>query len=315
MGLSTVEAFKHIKVKGPCIEIEGKRLFQLQHVLTDMLTDITSVCESENIPFTLGGGTCLGAIRHRGFIPWDDDVDINMTRKDFERFSKAFSHLFSDKYWIHQCGVTSNYELAFPRVRRKGTVVRSREDYDFDECGAYIDIFLIDNVPDNLVLRKVHGLGSMVLGLCYSCRRFAEHAESYLSLVERGTSAYRSFKTKILIGRLLSFRSAVWWTIVWDKWNGQCEDEHSTYVSIPVGRKHYFGETYFRKDYFPVSYGEFEGLKIPLPANTDMYMRSLYGPNYMTPPPEGEREKHVVLEFDLGDSVKDVEDNESGNHE
>ena len=78
-------------------------------------------------------------------------------------------------------------------------------------------------------------------------------------------------------------------------------------MTVPVGRKHYFGELRPRSDYFPVSHGSFGGLTVPLPKNTDSYMRSLYGEGYMTPPSEGNREKHVVYEFDLGDYSADCD--------
>lgn len=306
MNLSTVDAFKNISAANNPIELNGERLGSLQRVLTRMLGDLNEVCERHGIAYTLGGGTCLGAVRHHGFIPWDDDVDINMTREGYRRFVKAYESEMKDGYWLHDCNRTPGYELAFPRLRLKGTVVRSREDYQFDECGAYIDIFIIDNAPSNALLRNAHGFISMALGFAYSCRRFAAHAADYLALVEGDAAATSAFKKKILIGRLLSFRSVESWTRAWDRWNSRCHDASSSHVTIPVGRKHYFGELQFRSDYFPVSRGSFGDLTVPLPKNTDAYMRSLYGEGYMTPPPEGDREKHVVYEFDLGDFENDV---------
>lgn len=141
----------------------------------------------------------------------------------------------------------------------------------------------------------------MALGFAYSCRRFAAHATDYLSLVEGDAAATSAFKKKIFVGKLLSFLSVESWTRAWDRWNSRCHDENSSHVTIPVGRKHYFGELHLRSDYFPVSYGSFGGLTVPLPKDTDVYMRSLYGESYMATPPEGDREKHVVYEFDLGD--------------
>ncbi len=306
MNLSTVDAFKNISAANNPIELNGERLGSLQRVLTRMLGDLNEVCERHGIAYTLGGGTCLGAVRHHGFIPWDDDVDINMTREGYSRFVKAYESELKDRYWLHDCSRTPGYELAFPRLRLKGTIVRSREDYQFDECGAYIDIFIIDNAPSNALLRGTHGFVSMALGFAYSCRRFAAHAADYLSLVEGDAAATTAFKKKIFIGRLLSFRSVEAWTRAWDRWNSRCHDESSNHVTIPVGRKHYFGELQLRGDCFPVSHGSFGDLTVPLPKNTDAYMRSLYGEDYMTPPPEGDREKHVVYEFDLGDYENDA---------
>lgn len=300
MSLSTVDAFKHISAGNNPIELTGDRLRALQIVLTGMLRDIDEVCRENRIPYTLSGGTCLGAVRHEGFIPWDDDVDINMTREGYRRFAEFFLKRYGDKYWLHDCGRTPGYELAFPRVRLKGTVVRSREDYDNEECGAYIDIFIIENAPSNGLLRALHGAGSMALGLVYSCRRFAAHAKEYLELAGDDDSIRSAFNKKIVLGRLFSFRSAEAWTRTWDWWNALCKHEDSELISIPAGRKHYFGELYGRSDFFPVSQGAFESLEVPLPASPDPYMRALYGPDYMIPPDVGDRERHVVYEFDLG---------------
>lgn len=299
MKLSTVAAFKHV-TGGGHIEIVGDRLTELQHVLAMMLGDIDEVCRAEGIPYTLSGGTCLGAIRHQGFIPWDDDIDLNMTARSFERFSDALLRRYGDKYWVHRPGVTPGYELALPRVRLKGTTVRSKEDFGLDECGAYVDIFIINSAPDGALCRTIHGIGSMALGFAYSCRRFAEHSKEYLRLVEGDSAATRTFKIKILLGKLLRFRTISSWITHWLRWNAKYDSRETDFVSIPVGRAHYFGELQQRKTFFPVRDGVFCGLSVPLPGRADTYMQSLYGPNYMQLPPEGEREHHVVLEFDLG---------------
>ena len=305
MSLSTFDIFKKVDA-GDLIELSGKKLESLQVVLLQMAREVDAVCAEHRIPYTFGGGSCLGAARHQGFIPWDDDLDINMTRGGYRRFIDVYESELKDRYWLHDCERTPGYDLAFPRLRLKGTTVRTRDDFDNQECGAYIDIFIIDNAPSNALLRNAHGFISMALGFAYSCRRFAAHAADYLSLVEGDAAATSAFKKKILIGKLLSFRSVESWTRAWDRWNSRCHDEGSSHVTIPVGRKHYFGELQLRSDYFPVSHGSFGDLTVPLPKNTDVYMRSLYGEEYMTPSPEGDREKHVVYEFDLGDFANDV---------
>lgn len=299
MGLSTFDTFKMIDSED-LIEISGERLRALQGVLLRMLHDVDCVCARHGISYTLGGGSCLGSVRHHGFIPWDDDLDINMTRDGYRRFVDAYESELKEKYWLHDCERTPGYDLAFPRLRLKGTTVRTRDDFDNQECGVYIDIFIIENAPSSTLLRNAHGFISMALGFAYSCRRFAAHAADYLSLVEGDATATSAFRKKIFIGKLLSFRSVEAWTRAWDRWNSRCHDGKSDYLTVPAGRKHYFGELQFRSDYFPVSHGTFSGAVVPLPKNTDVYMKSLYGEGYMTPPSEANQERHVVYEFDLG---------------
>lgn len=187
-------------------------------------------------------------------------------------------------------------------ARNKGTVERGRDDYLVgDKCGVYIDIFLVEDVPDCMVARWVHGFVSLGLGFALSCRRFLQYEDAYLSLVEGGFKAKRVFRLKACLGRLLSFRSMDAWCRAWDKWNGLCRNDSSRYVSVPVGRAHYFTETWRQEDVFPTKKMPFGDGQISVPAQPKIYLKALYGLNYMTPPPVEERETHVVYELDLGE--------------
>lgn len=303
MSLSTVEVFKHIKHSDDNIEISGSNLVALQRVLAGILMDIDSACEASGVRYALAGGTCLGAVRHQGFIPWDDDVDLLMPHSDFDAFAREIERLFPGKYTVQIPGVTPGYDLAFPRVRLNGTVVRSRDDIGKPqaECGAYVDIFYVENVPDNKLLRKFHGIGSMAVGLFYSCRRFAAYAEQYLSLVEDDPEVLKLFARKARLGKLLSFWSAEQWTKAWDNWNSSCKNFKSTFMTVPVGRNHYFKELHQREVFFPAAEGSFDGFCVSLPGDFRVYLTKLYGSDYMVPPTEGNREVHVVYEFDLGE--------------
>lgn len=301
MSLSTFDAFKQLSAKEDVIEIKGETLARIQKLLVEMLDDFDAVCKEIGVEYTLGGGSCLGAVRNKGFIPWDDDLDLNMSRRDFEVFEGAFSRTLGDRYWLHVPGKTPGYDLCFPRLRLKGTILRTRDDFDNDECGVYIDIFLIENAPSTRVARAFHGAISMSLGFGYSCRRFFKYRTLYASLSKDNKKMGAVFKFKTLIGRLLSFASMDWWCRAWDRWNGLARSTSTCYVTIPVGRKHYFGELYIRDQYFPPSFGEFSGRQVPLPANPSIYLRNLYGDDYLCPPAESDRERHLVYECKLTD--------------
>lgn len=304
MKLSTVAAFKHIRIKEGMVEVKGEKLKQLQAHLTEMVRNINIMCQENGITYTLSGGTCLGAIRHHGFIPWDDDVDLNMPRKDWEKFVTVIKEKYADRYTIHIPGETPDYELCFGRVRERNTLLRCREDFNMpdEECGVYVDIFIMDNVPNSKLMRYLHGFVSMALGFALSCRRFTANLNDYLFLADDNKELISIFKKKARIGILFSFLSVNAWIKAWDKWNALLKNKKTKYVSIPVGRKHYFEETQPTENFLPVSWGDFEGIKVPIPANPEPYMTSLYGPDYMTPPPEAERETHVVLAFELEDN-------------
>ena len=103
MGLSTFDAFKHLKAEG-AIPLEGERLVALQRRLVSILDDILAVAQETGARLVLGGGTALGAVRHKGFIPWDDDLDVNMPRADWPRFRDAFMARFGEKYALFEPG-------------------------------------------------------------------------------------------------------------------------------------------------------------------------------------------------------------------
>lgn len=312
MGLSTFDTFKHMTDAEGLIRIEGENLRLLQAILLEMLVDIDSVCAEIGVDYNLAGGNCLGALRHGGFIPWDDDADINMTREGYDRFVPVFLERFGDKYWVHDMYRKDGYELCFPRIRRKGTVLKNRDDFDEDQCGICIDVFLMENAPNNAILRKMHGVGSLALGLLYSCRRFAEHEGYFLSLVKDDSEATDTFKRKITLGKLLSFLPLKEWMRAWDNWNSICKKSTTDYVVCPVGRKHYFGELWRRNELYPARRVVYENTLLCIPRKAEEVMTSFYG-DYLKVPPVENRETHVVYALDFGeaDAYKDAEEEQS----
>lgn len=308
MNLSTIAAFKHIQSKD-AIVLTDAQLHELQGLLNEILMDIVSVCEAEGIRYNLGGGTCLGAVRHHGFIPWDDDIDINMPRQDHDRFVPAFLARFGDKYWVHTARTTDNYGLLLSRVLRKGTSVRTREDFWNKECGAFVDIFLIENTYDNRLLRWIHGTGCMAFGFLQSCRKFYRDRKPLMKLLDEATNppaetaGYRkAFRTKIILGWFLSWMSLDGWIHAADRWYGMCHDENSRYVSVPAGRGHFWGELYRREDFVETVPMEYDGHRLQVAKDYDGYLTRLYG-DYHQIPAAADQESHVFFApFDLGNS-------------
>lgn len=306
-SLSTVDAFKHLRSKDT-IELTDEQLLALQNTLYDILRDIVRFCKRYNIRYELGGGSVLGAVRHNAIIPWDDDIDINMPRRDYEKFRRLFKKKMGKKYWIHTPEETDNLALLFSRVRLKGTSVKTREDYHTNECGAFIDIFIIENTFDNPVLRKIHGFGSLALGLLLSCRKFWRDRKMMMKLVKIGVSGNemeaedkqkfiksvrKVFIIKILLGMPLAVLPINFWTRLANRWNGMCRNNRSKYVTTPCGRKHFFGELYKRSELVETVDMDFGNMKCAIPRAYDKYLTKLYG-DYMQIPEDTEKEKHIV---------------------
>ncbi len=293
MGLSTFDIFKTMCVNG-AREVSEPERRALQRTLLGVLADVVQVAKDVNCDWFLCGGSALGALRHSGFLPWDDDLDVGLPRGKWTRFRDAFSARFGEKYVIYEPGRPANYALAFPRIRLRGTSVVTREDLLSPELehGAFIDVFLLENTFDNVLLRRLHGLGSLALGFLYSCRK---HFFERKLLRAWGMNA-AAFRVKRIIGFFLAWLPLGAWTRLWDRWNRMCGNTASRFVTFPVGRKHFFGELAPRAEMAGTREMTFEGRKVKCPAGLENYMTRLYGPDYMTPPPEDRREKHVVFE-------------------
>lgn len=303
MKLATVSVFKNILNKNSALKtMTDEELKHLQRVLLAMMKDFDGICQKHKIKYMLGGGSCLGAVRHKGFIPWDDDMDLNMTRRDYEKFKESFEKEMGDRYWLQTPEDTLDYGLAFARLRKKGTVFRSREDCDSsDENGIYIDIFIIENTYNCAVLRYWHGFLSLATGFLLSCRNFYQKRKFYIKVAGNDKKVRRIFRIKIILGFFTAWRSVDNWTRTWNNVNKMCKNSRSKYVVVPTGRKHFFGELYERDKYCDYEYVAFEDTTLPVTTDSDEYLKHLYG-DYMKIPKKAQQEKHIFLELDFGDN-------------
>lgn len=290
LNLSTFETFKHLQ-SDHSVTINDEELSKMQGMLTDMLKDIITVCEDNGFYYVLGGGSALGAIRHQGFIPWDDDIDLNLRRKDVDAFIRVMNEKFSDRYWIHSPQTTDNYGLTFLQVRKKGTSVKTRDDYWNEECGLCIDLFPIENTYDNPLMRFLHKSGCYYYGFMVSCRKFFRDRKWMMFLAGDDRSLKLVFSLKIAFGFLGSWRSLDNWVRKADRWYSRCHDENSKDIVIPSGRNH-FKELYPRQIICTCIKKPFGALKAAVPAGYDFYLKKMYG-DYMKIPAHGNEEKHV----------------------
>ena len=310
MGLielfSTADQFKQPLNADGTVQLIGGLLERYQKYLIAIAEDIISVCEEENIAYHLTGGSALGAVRHGGFIPWDDDMDIDILGSDFDRFEKAFLARFSDKYWLHTYK-KKNYGILASRVRLKNSVFRTREDAYNDECGFFVDIIRIENTFDNPVLRFIHGMECMRMGFLLSCRNYFHYRKRVLAMAGNNKKLISVLKTKIFIGRLLSFRSLDRWAEKTQRCYSRCRNNRSVYVSVPAGRRHFFGELYRRDGFVETVRMNFEGHWWNVPKDYDAYLRNMYG-DYMRLPAPDRREGHVILEIKFPEDMEPSSD-------
>lgn len=255
-------------------------------IFLELLKELVTICEENNIRYDLCGGTMLGAVRHRGFIPWDDDIDISMPRPDYERFldlamNKKLS-LREDRDVISDRD--DSLARNFARYIRKDIRRISRsgfsEDYDCPYIG--LDIFTVDGMPENGIFL------SMQLFLVKQLRRL-----TLTSVQKKNTSRKGKIAAKIkniyrpvlkLIGpcRLARMSDKVCSLVSYDK---------AKYVGIVNGM---YGkkERWLKCDMLPQKMFQFEDGNYKGYVNVDIYLSNIYGSNYMELPSEDKRKPH-----------------------
>lgn len=279
--------------------LSEKEIEELHQVLLIILDDLIKICECYDLHFILIGGSAIGALRDKGFIAWDDDIDIAMPRKDFEKLYKIVQTQYSTKYSILHPQAKENYGRILPKIRLKGTLYKTILEYDLEESGIFIDIYTIENIPDLCWKRLSQGIICMFMGFSLSCRRIAKGYDVFRKY-QKGVG----FKIKAVIGLLLSVVSIEQWVKWTDYWYSRCKNENSKYVGIPSDDFHYFGEIYARSEFCNYETVDFENRSCWIPSNYDFYLKRRYG-NYMQPPAVENHDRNCYLAYDLGKYKKE----------
>ena len=274
-------------MKNPYLEQYRREMLRpAQLKQLEMLKIIAGICDRHAIDYWLDGGTLLGAVRHGGFIPWDDDIDISMRREDLERFVRIAPKELPPSLVLQ----TPETDPAMPARDYK---VRDLNSYFVEatddngrpyQKGLFIDIFPFVNYPDRL-----HGLTRRVArGTCVARKVLA--TPRYLSL--RAVAEYAYFSVKLGVLRL-----------AWAALQPLCRK--GTYTcSLPA--YNWYGTIYRTDSLFPLGSVEFEGVTFRAPGNTDAYLKSIYG-NYMQLPPPEKRAVHSLFIVPvLTDNKKDT---------
>lgn len=129
---------------------DGSILRRQQLVMLDLLKHFDAICKEHDIKYWLSSGTCLGAVRHGGFIPWDDDLDVEMLREDYLKFEKVFKE--TDHYVLQTYKNDPYYVVPFAKLRNKKTKITEHgQDLRYKYKGIYIDIFILEKSPHRLV--------------------------------------------------------------------------------------------------------------------------------------------------------------------
>lgn len=282
--------------KEDIVILNENSLHDYQAELLNIAKDMVAIFDKYNIRYSLSGGSILGAIRHKGFIPWDDDIDMNIPRKDYNKLLKIFDKEMGDKYYIQLPEKYPEMGLMVTQIRKKGTVARRKYDWNLDECGISIDLYIIENVFNNYVARFFQKNLSMAFSFAISAIRFYNNRKLPIELKKLEGRQLNYSKSKMIVGRVLKIIPMKKWISWCDYWNSACKDEKTKLVAIPTGRKHFAGEIYERKKMSVFKKVPFETEQFNVPVWAEGYLSTFYG-DYMQLPPVEKREKHLFLEL------------------
>ncbi len=274
-------------------ELSPDVLKRLQETQIKILEEIVRICDKYHLQYFLIYGTLIGAIRHRGFIPWDDDLDIGMPRVDYEKFIQVAKNELKEEYYLQNTDTEPEYWQSFAKVRKNGTLFEEASVSGMSDNihkGIFVDIFPIDYVKKN--------------------KGFFVHMQFILAKAINETMYYKAGvfakKEKLRyknLDILLKHFSMKTLCNMQKKVASMQNQKKSKYFADFNSSRHYL-EAIFPLDYFiPFQDGEFAGRQFKIPKEYDKYLRTVYG-DYMKLPREEERVNHRTLRI-IFDTTKE----------
>lgn len=274
----------------------NSKLRKLQLIELDILKAFSDICERNDLRYILCGGTILGAIRHKGFIPWDDDLDVAMPRSDYEKLATIAQSELGDRYRFLSYKTDDTYKRNFNRIADTRVIVHNASNSKELLEYAWLDIFPLDGMPNGRILQRLH-FGILTF------KRFLYHASCFDELVNLnrpGRPRYQQFAIKFLAKTHFGSRM----------------NTKKLMSKIEKGLKRYdydngewivsFFGSYMTKEIFEkrlIGKGtkyQFEDLMLLGPDLYDEFLKHFYG-DYMKVPEDAHKDKHNITEIEYLD--------------
>ena len=265
-------------------------LRKIQLLELKILKEIKRICTKHDIKYFLTGGTLLGAVRHKGFIPWDDDIDIAMLRSEYDRFIEVAPKELSSEFEFISIEINPEYAGGGGKVLLRNTIFRTaQQPKNFEKCGIFVDVIPYDNAPDSILKLFLNRSFIQFMTVLYALK------VGY----RNGTTPFKAFVAKVMyIGFLFVPKSIVRKYLL---------HFPSLFSQLNCKNKIFFNGRYpLKRELHPIgqfsSYSEieFEGEPFFVLTDYDAFLKILYGKNYIQPPPKTEQYAHPIVELDFG---------------
>ncbi|MBE6499191.1 MAG: LicD family protein [Methanobrevibacter thaueri] len=272
-------------------EYDDKTLKHLQNTELMILKDFIEICEDNNLDYYIYGGSLIGAIRHKGFIPWDDDLDVIMFREDYDKFKKIFNESYNDKYYLLCKETEEDYFYLFSKLVLKGTIFEEEwvNQVNFN-LGINIDIFVLDDLSDNKIkryiqLKKAFFYSKIIImskikvpNLSFIPRTITNIIQLFLKLFNIKPADIQKRYSKFIM----------------KYHNPDAKDVFDVSVTVEE-----YPQIFNKKGFKPIQKAQFEDIMVNIPNNYDEILTSIYG-DYMKLPPKEDRYNHITRQIDFG---------------
>ena len=275
-------------------QYDEKVLKKLQNIQKNILKDFQKICDKYEIKYFAIGGTLIGAVRHEGFIPWDDDIDLGMLREDFDKFLAIPNEEYNENYYLCTPEKENNYYSIIPKFALKNTayVTELAEKTGVNPMGIFVEIFVFENVSPDYKIRK-----RQIFKVNWIKNLHFQVVAKKVILVDKGVKA----ALKYFVKSLLDFYVKIF-NITTRKTNGMFLD--ATNLKHITGYVAYFGdgttEDFLSEidNLFPLIEKKFEDIVIMIPNNYHELLTQAYG-DYMKLPPIEDRwnQAPTILQF------------------
>ena len=262
---------------------DSSTLRKIQMIQLEMLIDVDRICRKCGIHYNIIAGTLLGAVRHGGFIPWDDDADVALLRSEYDKFVSVLPmELDTDRFYFQDHRTTPGYRWGYGKLRRKGSLfLREHQEHMPYEQGIFIDIFPLDQVPENRFSRIFKNLE------CFFVRKILYSPVGKISEKKHLKKAIYALLSKFPDEAVFKY---------YERMIRQASVLQSSMVRIlmfPTPNDSYM---YLTKWYEISSDIQFEGYTFSGIRDWDEYLTFKFG-DYRTPPPESQRKTHPVSQL------------------